>query len=203
MDSPELSNELLAEKLIEYFSSQKDFSLEFEEVPLTGDIVLNLRFGEWHATVSYEEDEVVKEDSLEIQNRTANFKVHDVSNIDRRVRIIFGNDDKREYTNETPFLFRALTPNKSFEISMKYTAELEKFDHFLMIMDDQLESLERLANGFGINISRDADSFEKLELLFDMVTEGIDSDAKSEFLVTFGRYLGEIVCETYGGHWTL
>jgi hypothetical protein len=86
---------------------------------------------------------------------------------------------------------------------MKYTAELEKFDHFLMIMDDQLESLERLANGFGINISRDADSFEKLELLFDMVTEGIDSDAKSEFLVTFGRYLGEIVCETYGGHWTL
>jgi hypothetical protein len=103
-DSPELSNELLAEKLIEYFSSQKDFSLEFEEVPLTGDIVLNLRFGEWHATVSYEEDEVVKEDSLEIQNRTANFKVHDVSNIDRRVRVIFGNDDKREYTNETVYL---------------------------------------------------------------------------------------------------
>lgn len=103
-DSPELSNELLAEKLIEYFSSQKDFSLEFEEVPLTGDIVLNLRFGEWHATVSYEDDEVVKEDSLEIQNRTANFKVHDVSNIDRRVRVIFGNDDKREYTNETVYL---------------------------------------------------------------------------------------------------
>jgi hypothetical protein len=29
-----------------------------------------------------------------------------------------------------------------FKIIMKYAAELEKFDHFLMIMEDQLEALE-------------------------------------------------------------
>jgi len=86
---------------------------------------------------------------------------------------------------------------------MKYAAELEKFDHFLMIMDDQLEGLEDKANDYGISLTLTPESFDKLELLFDKMSEGADKEARIDLIITFGRYLGEIVRETYGGKWHL
>jgi hypothetical protein len=86
------------------FRNATEFSLEFEEIPLTGDTVLNLRFGEWHASVSYEDDEVVNEDSIEIQKRTVALKRHDVSDVTRRIRVLFGDDDDKKHTNEIVYL---------------------------------------------------------------------------------------------------
>jgi hypothetical protein len=86
---------------------------------------------------------------------------------------------------------------------MKYAAEIEKFDNFLMIMDDQLEALEDKADDYGITLTREPESFEKLESLFDKMTEGVDKETKTDFIITFGRYLGEIVRESFGGKWVL
>ncbi|KQV81905.1 hypothetical protein ASD15_31405 [Massilia sp. Root351] len=86
---------------------------------------------------------------------------------------------------------------------MNYAVELEKFDHFLMIMDDQLEALEDKAEHYGINLTRDPNSFEKLEALFDKMTESVDKETKIDLIITFGRYLGEIVRESFGGKWHL
>jgi hypothetical protein len=79
--------------------------------------------------------------------------------------------------------------------------EREKFDRFIFIMDDQLEGLEKIAEPYGIQLTREMDSLEKLEALFDTVTAGSPSEKKNELSVTFGRYLGEIVRETFGGKW--
>jgi hypothetical protein len=86
---------------------------------------------------------------------------------------------------------------------MRYAAEIAKFDHFLMIMDDQLEAFEDKAKDYGIALTREPESFDKLESLFDKMTEGADKEIKTNLVITFGRYLGEIVRESFGGKWEL
>ena len=79
----------------------------------------------------------------------------------------------------------------------------EKFDEFLMIMDDQLEALEKDAIRHGIRIDRNMESLELLEQLFSKMKTEISKDDIGRLIVYFARYLGEIVIKTFGGHWYL
>jgi hypothetical protein len=79
----------------------------------------------------------------------------------------------------------------------------EKFDDFLMIMDDQLEWLEDEASKRGIDLRCTPNTPELLELLFDKMSVSMNEDDISRLLVVFGRYLGEFILTTYGGKWTL
>ena len=79
----------------------------------------------------------------------------------------------------------------------------EKFDEFLMIMDDQLEALEKDAVRHGIRIDRNMESLELLEQLFSKMKTETSKDDIGRLIVYFARYLGEIVIKTFGGHWYL
>lgn len=86
---------------------------------------------------------------------------------------------------------------------MRHLHEQESFDRFIFIMEDQLEGLEEKAESHGVTLTRDLNGLEKLEQLFDEITVGALREGKNELSVTFGRYLGEIVRETFGGKWHL
>lgn len=86
---------------------------------------------------------------------------------------------------------------------MTYEDERERFDRFIFIMENQLEALEEKAESHGIHLTRELDSLEKLEHFFDEMTINLSKEEKNELSVTFGRYLGEIVRETFGGKWHL
>lgn len=79
----------------------------------------------------------------------------------------------------------------------------EDFDNFLMVMDDQLEALEEEASKRGIKLDFSLNDLERLERLFDLMSEGLDKDATSSLVVTFARHLGEIVRLNFGGKWHL
>lgn len=78
---------------------------------------------------------------------------------------------------------------------------LEDFDHFLMVMDDQLDALRNEAAKRGITLDLSLDDLERLEKLFDMMVGDVDNDTRSSLIVSFGRHLGEVVRENYGGRW--
>lgn len=79
----------------------------------------------------------------------------------------------------------------------------EKFDNFLMIMDDQLEAIEAEARSRGIALELTIDSLENLEKLFFDVTKNSSEEEKQGWIVTFSRYLGEIARVNYSGEWKL
>ncbi len=88
-------------------------------------------------------------------------------------------------------------------MSTNHTDEQNAFEQFLIIMDDQLESLEEDAKKFGISLDLSVSSINKLELLFELMAENADKDTVDSLVVYFGRYLGEIVIHNYGGQWEL
>lgn len=100
--SPEISNESLAEDLKKYFRNESGFSLEFETLPFSSEPTLALYWGDWSVRVSYEEGEDVENDAKEIQRRT-NSKI-DFSKFRRQIRMIFASDDDKKYTNEIIYL---------------------------------------------------------------------------------------------------
>ncbi|VWC18515.1 hypothetical protein BLA13014_05590 [Burkholderia aenigmatica] len=79
----------------------------------------------------------------------------------------------------------------------------EKFDDFLMVMDEQLDWLSDEAKRRGIELKVGLDDLPNLEKLFDLLSDGKEKDYVSGLVVTFARYLGEIVRECYGGKWAL
>jgi len=85
----------------------------------------------------------------------------------------------------------------------KDAEKLNQFDDFLMIMDDQLEALERDGLQHGVNIHCNMDSLESLEQLFSKMKREIESNKINDLIVCFARYLGEIVIKSFGGHWRL
>lgn len=80
---------------------------------------------------------------------------------------------------------------------------LDDFDNFLMVMDDQLEALQEEATRRRLILDFSLDDLERLEKLFDLMTDGVDNDTRSSLIVSFGRHLGEVVRENYGGRWVV
>ena len=83
------------------------------------------------------------------------------------------------------------------------TLKKEKFDDFLMAMDEQLDWLGDEAAKYGIKLDFSLGYFERLEQLFDLMSEGLDKIAVSSLVVIFARHLGELVRLNYGGKWVL
>ncbi|KQV81846.1 hypothetical protein ASD15_31420 [Massilia sp. Root351] len=106
--SPPFSNESLADKLKAYFREDEKFTLSFEQLPFKKDKTLAIRWDDWLVRASYEEGEAVRNDSIEIQQRTKEFSVTDVSDVDRRIRMVFGSDNEKAYTNEIIYLMQFL-----------------------------------------------------------------------------------------------
>ena len=80
---------------------------------------------------------------------------------------------------------------------------LEKFDDFLFEMDDQLDALREMAETRGIALDMSIGDFERLEQLFDLVADGVSAERRKDLVVSFARYLGELVCSLFGGKWIL
>ena len=95
-DAQATSTEDLVAQFRDLFRSYDDFSLELAELPFTGATILLLRFEGWSASVAYEYGKLVQEDSTEIQRLTSDFSKYEVSGIDRRIRVVFGNDDEEK-----------------------------------------------------------------------------------------------------------
>jgi len=79
----------------------------------------------------------------------------------------------------------------------------DKFDDFLMIMDDQLDWLDNETDKYKVTLDLTPDDLSKLERLFDLMSENQDKEFISKLLITFARHLGEVVCRNYGGKWNL
>jgi hypothetical protein len=80
---------------------------------------------------------------------------------------------------------------------------LERFDDFIIEMEDQLDALHELAVVYGMALDMSAEDFERLERLFDLVADVVDSERRKDLVVSFARYLGELVCSLFGGKWIL
>jgi hypothetical protein len=80
----------------------------------------------------------------------------------------------------------------------------EVFDDFLLRMDDQIEGLQREALSHGVVLDMTDASVERLETLFEAVVPlSAPTDVQRSHLVTFGRYLGEVMRLNHQGHWHL
>jgi len=88
-------------------------------------------------------------------------------------------------------------------MSVNEKEALEQFDDFLMIMDEQTDSLELEGEKRGIELDRSVESLGNLEELFTAMTENADKEKIEGLIVLFARYLGEIVCDTFRGKWIL
>ena len=88
-------------------------------------------------------------------------------------------------------------------MSINKEAAEQDFDNFLMIMDDQLDNLRDEAEARGISLDLSPADLDKLEILFDLMSENVDKNEMSGLVVLFARHLGEIVRVNYGGNWRL
>lgn len=79
----------------------------------------------------------------------------------------------------------------------------EDFDNFLFKMDDQIDSLSDQAERHGIQLDLTMDSLEELESLFFTLADNAYEEARESLIVTFSRYVGEIIRTSYGGKWRL
>jgi hypothetical protein len=70
-------------------------------------------------------------------------------------------------------------------------------------MDDQIEAVESEAEKRGIPLDLDIENLENLEKLFFQVTESCTEYEKQGWIVTFARYVGEIIRLSFGGKWHL
>ncbi len=102
--APHISNESLASDLQSFFKNEEGFSLDFEQLPFAKSKTLVLRWDGWLVRVSYEEGKNVEADSWEIQKIVGASAPYNLSDINRRVRVIFGNDDAREFTSQIIYL---------------------------------------------------------------------------------------------------
>lgn len=86
-------------------------------------------------------------------------------------------------------------------MSFNKEAAENTFERFLIIMDDQIEFLKDEAEKNNIELDDSLSDLEKLEDLFDIMSQNLSGDGKSSLLVFFARHLGEVVRLNYGGKW--
>lgn len=103
-EAPIISTESLALELEHYLRNEECFSLEFDQLPFSADKALLLRWDSWRVRVSYETGEEVVEDSKEIARIVGKAATNGLAAIDKRIRLVFGDDDAQEYTNQIIYL---------------------------------------------------------------------------------------------------
>jgi hypothetical protein len=99
-EAPAMTNESLASDLEHFFRNEEHFSIQFEQLPFVKKKNLALWWGNWLVRVHYEEGANVVEDSAEISKIVGAAAPSNLAGRNRRIRVVFGQDDEREYTNE-------------------------------------------------------------------------------------------------------
>ena len=107
--SPLLSEEILSRELRHYFGGDDRLSVSSEALPFGGRRMVVLSWPSWRMKVGYEEGAIVADDSAEIRRRLDAAAPADLAGIRKRIRVVFGDDDGKEYTNETMRMFEFLT----------------------------------------------------------------------------------------------
>ncbi|KRB02279.1 hypothetical protein [Lysobacter sp. Root690] len=107
-DSPLTSIERIDTELGRCFALETDLVAQFEVLPFTTERSLRLRWPNWAILVFYEDGPSVLADSREIQRIAGTPDIPDLSGIGRRVRVVFGSDDDRVYTNHVIWMMEYL-----------------------------------------------------------------------------------------------
>lgn len=82
--------------------------------------------------------------------------------------------------------------------------EAEKFEDFLMEMDDVLDDFADHAQASGFELDTTVQSLDRLERYFlSMEPRFLDQTEIERFINRAGRYLGEVLRINYGGRWEL
>lgn len=98
--SGDFSLQFLEKQLSVYFSKTGDFSIEYEDDPFDPlDKHLRFSWGNWWMLIFYETGQHVIDDSREIASYIDSNQVDKLSVINKRIRVIFANDDTKAYTN--------------------------------------------------------------------------------------------------------
>lgn len=98
--APAVSTDSLAADLNGLFGGDEGFSLAHEKLPFKKSKTLALRWGKWLTRLAYEEGNTVLEDSAEISRILGPAAPPRLAAIDRRVSVVFDDDDAEDYTNE-------------------------------------------------------------------------------------------------------
>ena len=107
-DSPPTSIERVDTELRRCFDQETNLVAQFEVLPFTTERSLRLRWPDWAVLVFYEDGPSVLADSREIQRIAGTPDIPDLSGIGRRIRVVFGSDDGRVYTNHVIWLMQYL-----------------------------------------------------------------------------------------------
>jgi hypothetical protein len=107
--SPPFSDEILSRELTRHFSEDERLSVSLRALPFGGRQVVVLSWPSWQIRAAYEEGDWVAEDSAEIHRRLGAAAPAGLPGIRKRIRAVFGDDDRREYTNEAIEMFGFMT----------------------------------------------------------------------------------------------
>ncbi|MCE2596387.1 hypothetical protein K6Y31_16440 [Motilimonas cestriensis] len=103
--SCQLNIEKLSEQLSSFFKETENFSIEYEDDPFEEESQnLLLRWGDWWIRVFFESGELVAQSSCEIAEILPPNSVEGLSGVDKRVRVLFADDEQREFTNEILYM---------------------------------------------------------------------------------------------------
>jgi hypothetical protein len=103
-EAPVITVESLASDLRTYFRNEENFSLQLEQLPFSRMMTIDLNWGEWLVRVNYEEGFDVADDSAVIGKILGSVAPRDLCRITRRIRVVFGDDDTQEYTNQSIYI---------------------------------------------------------------------------------------------------
>ncbi len=107
--SPRFSGDILSQELARHFGGDERLSFSLRTLPFGGGQSVVLNWPSWQITAAYEEDDRVAEDSAEIHRRLGAAAPAGLPDIRKRIRAVFGDDDRRQYTNETIRMLEFMT----------------------------------------------------------------------------------------------
>lgn len=111
-DAPPMTNESLAVELRTYFRDEKNFRVEFEQLPFEDEESLALFWDKWLVRISYEEGESVEDEVRGAQLSVAAEHGARVAHMRRMIRAVFGTENDKVYTNQIIYVMEFLKNHK-------------------------------------------------------------------------------------------
>ena len=95
-----------------YFRDEKNFRVEFEQLPFEDEKSLALFWDKWLVRISYEEGESVEDEVRGVQLGGAAAHSARVAQMRRMIRAVFGTDNDHVYTNQIIYVMEFLKNQK-------------------------------------------------------------------------------------------